>query len=180
MAKKFNDSDDSFDSKSVTISGDSVTRWCQAEEAILREKLSEAMKKPDELEKKLEAWVNMTESKKRKKCLAKMRSTFLKPYRLVQKLRLIGDDIYQGTEEGLLAYRIRKIIDLYLKQKAKLDEALDAAHTMSSEYPDIAELIGGFIWEEDVPPIKSENGEFLIATTSDVKSISAELDNDIG
>jgi len=42
MAKKFNDSDDSFDSKSVTISGDSVTRWCQAEEAILREKLSEA------------------------------------------------------------------------------------------------------------------------------------------
>jgi len=157
-----------------------VSRWCEAEENILREKLAEAMKKPDEIEKKIEAWVQMSDAKKRKKCLAKMRSTFLKPLRLLQKLRLIGDDIYQATEEGLLAYRVRKIMDLYIKQKSKLDEAVDAANSLATDYPDIAELIGGFVWEEDVPSIKGENGEFMVVTTSEVRSISAEMENDIG
>lgn len=150
---------------------DSVSRWHRAEEDVLIGKMEDAKAKVKALEEKLQAWRELNPKQRKRKCLTKMRSTFAKPDRLLnRRLKESGDDILKAVGEGLMMYRINRLIDSYSKTKSKLEEAVETATQISNDYPDMSEVAGGFDWKEQVPNPREEDGSITVLTSDGKKT----------
>ena len=148
---------------------ESIDRWHQVEADLLALKLEEARERPRNIEEDLEEWRALNDKQKRRKCFSKIRATFLKPLRQLQRLKVIGDDIIAGVDEGMKMYRIQRIVDSYLKQKSKVEESVQAATQLANDYPDISEQVGGFEWQDEIPAIKNDKGEMVLLTSEGTK-----------
>lgn len=150
---------------------ESVTRWYRSEEDVLVGKVDDAKAKLKAAEDKLQAWRDLPPKARKRKCMSKIRSTIVKPERLLdRRLKETGDDILQGVGEGLKMYRINRLLDVYVKHKGKLEEAVEAAMKMTNEYPDLVQLAGGFEWPHEISPPRDEEGNISVVTSEGVKS----------
>ena len=150
---------------------DEVERWHVEEEKVLEERCDDYKMKSSATEEKLELWRQLSHRAKRRKCVAKLRSLFRKPLKIHFKLVEQADDILLASSENLRPYRMHRLVDTYCSLLEKLNKQVDECNQATIDYPESAEMAGGFEWEIEIPALKDDRGDICVLASDGIAKI---------